>query len=83
MSKPLTLKAMAERLDTTEKTFRADVRDKGVPFIWVGKRRKFDPDEVIPYLKTTEQPEVSNVVAFPVPKKRRKVVTSKRFAEAR
>ena len=81
MAERLTLSQMAKRLQTTEKTFRTDVRDKGIPFIAVGKRKRFDPAVVEAYLMVTEKPAESNVRLFPV-KRRKKVVTSKRFAEA-
>jgi excisionase family DNA binding protein len=79
----LTLSEMAERLNTSVKTFRRDVKEKSIPYYPVGKRMRFDPVLVEEYLKSTEEEVRSNVVYLPVPKKRRKVITSQKFAEAR
>jgi|GEM_PF-6543999 len=77
----ISLKEMADFLGISAKTFRKDIAEKQIPFYPSGKRMRFDPYEVKAYLKTTEQVTESNVRLFPVTK-HRKVVTSKKFAEA-
>lgn len=79
MAGKLTLTEMACRLGISTKTFRNDVREKRIPFYPAGKRMRFDPFEVEAYLRTQEEPIKSNVIVLP---KRRKVVASKKFAEA-
>lgn len=82
MPKLFTLSEMAEELDTTPKSFSADVTARGIPFYPVGKRKRFDPIEVKAYLRTTEIIEKSNVAKFPVIKKGKTKIISSRFAEA-
>jgi excisionase family DNA binding protein len=79
----LTLEQMAERLQTSAKTFSKDVKEKGIPFYPVGKRMRFDPYEVEAYLRTTETPVTSNVIHMPVTKRKPGKVVSPKFAEAR
>lgn len=77
----LTLSEMADELGLSTKTFSADVKTKGIPFISAGKRQRFDPIAVKAYLTSTHTEPVSNVRHFPVGK-RKKIVISKKFAEA-
>jgi excisionase family DNA binding protein len=81
--RPLTLSEMADELGLSTKTFSADVKAKGIPFIAAGKRQRFDPDAVKAYLTTTDNEPKSNVRQFPVSKKRKAKVVSRKFAEAR
>jgi excisionase family DNA binding protein len=82
MADLLSPEQMAKDLGVCVKTFSGDVRSKGIPFVLVGKRKRFDPAVVRAYLTTKDEPLKSNVIAMPVRKKGRKVVTSRKFAEA-
>lgn len=82
MTQRLTLSQMAERLHISTKTLRREVKAKAIPFYLVGKRMRFDPFEVEAYFRITEKEPESNVVFLPVSKRKGKVITSKRFAEA-
>lgn len=73
---------MAKRLGVSSKTFRSSITDQGIPFYRVGKRMRFDPYEVAAYIRDTEKPEKSNVILLASHKRKRKPVTSKKFAEA-
>lgn len=83
MSERLTLKEMAGRLKTSPQTFRRDVLVKGIPHYPVGKKgMRFDPDAVEAYLLITEKRKKSNVKLFPVSKRKKSIIVSKRFVEA-
>jgi excisionase family DNA binding protein len=77
----LTPTEMANALGISTKTFLRDVAEKGIPYFLVGKRKRFDPEQVNQFLRRYK-PE-RKVLAFPVLQKRRRSVISKKFAEAR
>lgn len=78
----LTASEMAQVLGISTKTFLRDVSAKGIPYILIGRRKRFDADQVNQFLRRY-RPE-RKVLAFPVLRKaRRRSVISKKFAEAR
>jgi len=82
-NKRWTLEQMAGHLGISVRTLRRDVERRKIPFYPVGSRgMRFNPHEVEAHLRTQiEQPE-SNIVRFPVAKRKKTQIVSRRFAEA-
>lgn len=71
----LTLSQMADNLGCSVKVFSKDIKSKQIPYLVVGKRKKFDPVEVRAHLKALGQsPKITDA--------RARVRGRGRFAEA-
>ena len=78
----LTLSEMAAHLQVSSKTFAKDARERGIPYIAVGKRRRYDPAAVEAFLAAVDAAPVSNVYRFKPAKKRKASAIKSKFAEA-
>ena len=68
MDRKLTLSQMAEHLGVTPKTFSKYVREYSIPFIKLGKSKRFDIKTVEAALTCVETPEIlqpSNILYLP------------------
>jgi len=79
--KLLTSQEMAEHLRVSVQVFRRDVKEKGIPHLLSGKRKRFDPEKVEAYLVAKAEP-VSNVIRLKIDKQKKRVFTPSRFSNA-